>query len=343
MSVKRALITGITGQDGHYLALLLLQKEYVVHGIARRNGRQTLGTLDELPLRDRERLTIHWGDVTDPAFIEKVIREGVFDEIYHLAAQSFVPQSFTNPYFTYQVNIGGTLHILNALRDHSPDTKLYYAATSEMYGLAQQIPQTEQTPFYPRSPYGISKLAAFWTVKNYRESYGLFLTNGILFNHESELRGPEFVTQKIAMGVADIVQGKQEALELGNLEAKRDWGYAPEYVEGAWRMLQQAKPDDYVLATGEHHSIREFTELAFMHAGLPIRWEGAGLEEAGVALETGKVVVRINPVFYRPAEVPDLLGDSAKARTELGWVPKTPFTEIVKKMVSYRLLQRGEV
>ena len=335
MNVKKALITGITGQDGYYLTCLLLQKGYAVHGIARRNGRQALGALEELSSQDRERLTIHWGDVTDASFIEQVIRKGVFNEIYHLAAQSFVPQSFTNSYSTYQVNITGTLHVLNAIRDASPETRMYHAATSEMYGLAQQMPQTEQTPFYPRSPYGISKLAAFWMVKSYRESYGLFATNGILFNHESELRNPEFVTQKIAAAVALIVRGKQDVLELGNLDAKRDWGYAPEYVEGAWRMLQQSKADDYVLATGEHHTIREFVERAFAHVDLPIRWEGEGLEEVGVTKKTAQIVVRINPVFYRPAEVPDLLGDSTKARTELGWVPKTSFDEIVRKMIVY--------
>lgn len=338
--MKKALITGITGQDGYYLVLLLLQKGYAVHGIARRNGRQTLGTLEELPAQDRERLTIHWGDVTDPSFVEQVVREGSFDEIYHLAAQSFVPQSFTNPYFTYQVNIAGTLHILNAVRDCSPKTRMYYAATSEMYGLAQQMPQTEQTPFYPRSPYGISKLAAFWTVKNYRESYGIFATNGILFNHESELRGPEFVTQKIATAVALIAQGKQQVLELGNLDAKRDWGYAPEYVEGAWRMLQQEKADDFVLATGEHHTIRDFVERAFAFADLPIRWEGKELKEVGITA-AGKTVVCINPTFYRPAEVPDLLGDSSKARKELGWEPKTSFDDIVRKMVAYKISSKG--
>lgn len=341
MTVKRALITGITGQDGYYLTRFLLEKGYQVEGLARRNARQSLGTLDYLSSEQRKKVAIHWGDITDSVFIAQLIRENSYDEVYHFAAQSFVPQSFTNPYFTYQVNIGGTLHLVNAIRDYSPKTRLYFAATSEMYGLAKQALQNEETPFHPRSPYGVSKLAAFWTVKNYRESYGLFFVNGILFNHESEMRGPEFVTQKIATGVAEVMAGKRAHISLGNLEAKRDWGYAPEYVEGAWRMLQQAAPDDFVLATGEQHSIREFVEVAFASVKMKIEWRGTGVEEEGVNTADGKVIVKIDSELYRPAEVPLLLGDATKAREVLGWAPVTAFSALVDKMVKYQCTRMG--
>lgn len=341
MTQKRALITGITGQDGYYLTLLLLEKGYIVEGLVRRNSAQSLGNLEHLPAAQREQVVIHWGDITDAVFLAQLIREGSYDEIYHFAAQSFVPQSFTNPYFTYQVNIGGTLHLANAIRDYSPKTRLYFAATSEMYGLAKEVPQNEETHFHPRSPYGVSKLAGFWTVKNYRESYGLFFVNGILFNHESERRGPEFVTQKIATGVAEIAARKRTYLSLGNLDAKRDWGYAPEYVEGAWRMLQQSIPDDFVLATGVHRSIREFVEAAFSSVGISIEWRGQGVEEQGMNTATGEVIVKIDSELYRPAEVPLLLGDPSKAKKVLGWTPTTEFSVLVDKMVKYQVQKQS--
>lgn len=331
--MKKVLITGITGQDGYFLSQLLLVKDYEVHGLVRRNSQQRLGLLELLPREDRLRIVIHWGDITDPFFIEKTVREHQFDEIYHLAAQSFVGLSFENPKFTYDVNIGGTLNIVNAIKEFSQKSKLYFAATSEMFGKVTTFPQNEVTPFYPRSPYGVSKLAGFWTIKNYREAYNLFLASGILFNHESEVRGPEFVTRKISMGIADIKRGVREYIELGNLDAKRDWGYAPEYVEAMWRMLQYEKPDDFVIATGRQHTIREFIKEAFCVAGITIVWEGAEENEVGIDRQNGNILVRINPHFYRPAEVDALIGDFSKAKNLLGWSPKTPFEDLARIMV----------
>lgn len=331
--MKKALITGVTGQDGYFLSKFLLQKGYEVHGLARRNSQKSLGTLQNLTEKELAEIKIHWGDITDYFFIESLIKKFQFDEIYHLAAQSFVELSFTNPKLTYDVNIGGTLNIANIIKDYSPKTKLYFAATSEMFGKVQQVPQNEETPFYPRSPYGVSKLAGFWTIKNYRESYNLFMSNGILFNHESEVRGPEFVTRKISSGVAKIKYGLQDCIELGNIDSKRDWGYAPEYVEGMWKILNHNKSDDFVLATNENHSIREFIEEAFKIIEKEIVWEGEDFNEIGRNKKDGKILIKINPNYLRPAEVNVLIGDYSKAKKKLNWEPKTKFKDLVKIMV----------
>ncbi|MBW9221787.1 GDP-mannose 4,6-dehydratase [Methanothermococcus sp. SCGC AD-155-C09] len=331
--MKKALITGITGQDGYYLTKLLLEKGYEIHGIVRRNSQNSLGNLEYLPEKDRENITIHWGDITDNLFIDNVMKSVQPDEVYHLAAQSFVGFSFENPKFTYDVNIGGTLNMVNALKEHSPSSRFYFAATSELYGKVQEIPQKETTPFYPRSPYGVSKLAGFWTVKNYRESYDLFMSNGILFNHESPMRGPEFVTRKITLAVARIYHNLQESLELGNLSAKRDWGFAGDYVYGMWKMLQHNKPDDFVLATNETHTVREFVERAFKVVGIDIEWEGEGVNEIGRDANSDKILVKVNPKYFRPCEVDLLIGDYSKAKRELGWEPKTKFKDLIKIMV----------
>ena len=334
---KKALITGITGQDGHFLTKLLLEKGYEVHGLARRNSQMSIGTLQHLDPVDRAKVKIHWGDLLDSPFVTQLIRTYLFDEIYHLAAQSFVGLSFHNPQATYDANIGGTMNVVNAVKEHSQRTRVYFAATSELFGKAQAVPQNEGTPSYPRSPYAISKLAAFWTIKNYREAYGLYLTNGILFNHESEHRGPEFVTRKIAMAAARIAKGDAEPMRIGFMDAKRDWGFAGDYVEGMWRMLQQSEPDDFVLATGQTRTVREFIERAFAHAGIPIRWEGMGQEEIGVNTGTGARVVEVDPVYFRPTEVDLLIGDSAKARTAMGWAPQLSFDDLVARMVDAEL------
>jgi GDPmannose 4,6-dehydratase len=331
--MKKALITGISGQDGYFLTKLLLEKGYEIHGIVRRNSQNSLGNLECLDENNLQKIKIHWGDITDNLFIDTVISKIKPDEIYHLAAQSFVGFSFENPKFTYDVNIGGTLNIINAVKEYSSDSKTYFAATSELFGKVQEIPQKETTSFYPRSPYGVSKLAGFWSIKNYRESYNLFMSNGILFNHESEMRGPEFVTRKITLAVAKISKGLQESLELGNLDAKRDWGYAKDYVEGMWRILQHNEADDFVLSTNETHSVKEFVELAFKFAGIIVEWEGTGIDEIGKDAKTGKILVKVNPAFFRPAEVDILIGDHSKAKTKLGWEPKTKFEELVKIMI----------
>jgi GDPmannose 4,6-dehydratase len=332
--MKKALITGITGQDGFFLAKLLLSKGYDVHGFARRNSQMALGTLSALAPEERGRIKMHWGDVLDHSFIDQLVRMQRFDEIYHLAAQSFVGLSFDNPQATYDININGTLHFVNAVKEYSQRTAFYFAATSEMYGKVQTVPQTETTQFHPRSPYGVAKLAGFWTVKNYREAYGLFLANGILFNHESEMRGPEFVTRKIAAAAARIAKGDKRPLRLGNLEAKRDWGFAGDYVDAMWRMLQPSQqPDDFVIASGETRSVRHFVERAFERAGMPIRWEGAGVSEIGKNAKTGETVIAIDPEFFRPAEVDELLGDASKAKRVLGWSPQMPFDTLVARMV----------
>ena len=337
----KAIITGITGQDGYYLAKLLLEKGYEVHGIVRRNSQNSIGNLEYLSAEEKEQINIHWGDITDNLFIDEVIKTVQPDEIYHLAAQSFVGFSFENPKFTYDVNIGGTLNITNAVKEYSPLSKLYFAATSELYGKVQEIPQKETTPFYPRSPYGVSKLAGYWTIKNYRESYSSFMSNGILFNHESPMRGPEFVTRKITMAVAKIYNGLQDFVELGNLSAKRDWGFAGDYVYGMWKILQHNKPDDFVLATNETHTVREFVENSFNVVGIDIEWEGEGVNEVGKNANTGKVLVKVNPEFFRPAEVDILIGDYSKAKKELGWEPKVKFEELVNMMVKKDLERIG--
>ncbi len=331
--MKKALITGITGQDGYFLSQFLLEKGYEVYGLARRNSQKSLGSLEYLPKEIKNQIKIYWGDITDYFFVEKVIKENQFDEIYHLAAQSFVHLSFDNPKLTYDVNIGGTLNIVNAIKEYSPKSKLYFAATSELFGKVREVPQNENTPFYPRSPYAVSKLAGFWTIKNYRESHNLFMSNGILFNHESEMRGPEFVTRKISLGAAKVHYGLQKFIELGNLDAKRDWGYAKDYIEGMWKILQYEKSDDFVLATGENHSIREFIKEAFHIIGKEIIWEGEGVNEFGKDKETGDILIKVNPAYFRPAEVEHLIGDISKAKQGLDWEPKTKFKDLVKLMV----------
>lgn len=328
---KRALITGIRGQDGAYLAKLLLDKGYEVWGADRRSGEGSNWRLKELGIEDK--VKIIYMDLLEITNIKRVIETIKPDEVYNLAAQSFVQASFDMPILTAEINALGVLRLLEVLREIKPDAKFYQASTSEMFGKAQQIPQNEKTPFYPRSPYAVSKLFAHWITVNYREAYGMFACSGILFNHESPLRGLEFVTRKITYGIARIKYGLQDKIVLGNLDAKRDWGYAPEYVEGIWLMLQQPVPDDYVLATGETHTVREFVEKAFLCAGVEIEWDGEGINIKGIEKKSGKVVVEVSPEFYRPAEVDILIGDATKARKKLGWNPKTKFEELVEIMV----------
>jgi GDPmannose 4,6-dehydratase len=328
---KRALITGIRGQDGAYLAKLLLDKGYEVWGADRRSGEGSNWRLKELGIEDK--VKIIYMDLLEITNIKRVIETIKPDEVYNLAAQSFVQASFDMPILTAEINALGVLRLLEVLREIKPDAKFYQASTSEMFGKAQQIPQNEKTPFYPRSPYAVSKLFAHWITVNYREAYGMFACSGILFNHESPLRGLEFVTRKITYGIARIKYGLQDKIVLGNLDAKRDWGYAPEYVEGIWLMLQQSVPDDYVLATGETHTVREFVEKAFLCAGVEIEWDGEGINIKGIEKKSGKVVVEVSPEFYRPAEVDILIGDATKARKKLGWNPKTKFEELVEIMV----------
>jgi len=329
--MKRALITGIRGQDGAYLAKLLLEKGYEVFGADRRSGSSSNWRLRELGI-ERE-VKIVYMDLLELTNIMRVIEEIKPDEVYNLAAQSFVQASFEMPILTSEVNALGVLRLLEALRMIKSDAKFYQASTSEMFGKAQAIPQGEKTPFYPRSPYGVSKLFAHWITVNYREAYGMFACSGILFNHESPLRGLEFVTRKITYTLARIKYGLEDKLILGNLEAKRDWGYAPEYVEAMWLMLQQDEPDDYVIATGETHSVREFVERAAEICGFDLVWEGEGVNTKGVDRKTGKVIVEVSPEFYRPAEVDILVGDYSKARKKLGWKPKTKFEDLVRIMM----------
>jgi len=333
--MKKALITGVTGQDGSYLAELLLKKNYKVHGIIRRSSSFNTGRIDHI-IKDekyKDRFFFHHGDVTDASSLNRILEKIQPDEIYNLAAQSHVKVSFEIPDYTAQVDALGTLRFLDAIRETGIKVKFYQASTSELFGKAQEIPQTEKTPFYPRSPYGVAKLYGYWIIVNYREAYNLFACNGILFNHESPRRGETFVTRKITRAVARIVEGLQDILLLGNLNAKRDWGYAPEYVEGMWMMLQQNKPGDYVMATGENHTIREFTELAFNELDMNIEWQGCGEEEAGIDSKTGKRIIGIDEKYYRPTEVEQLLGDATKAKKELGWEPRTSFKKLVKIMV----------
>jgi GDPmannose 4,6-dehydratase len=331
----KALITGITGQDGSYLAELLLDKGYEVHGIIRRASSFNTGRIDHL-YKDRHetgvKMFLHYGDLTDSSNLNRIIEKIHPDEIYNLAAQSHVQVSFEVPEYTAEADGLGTLRLLDAIRETGVKSRFYQASTSELYGKVQEVPQTETTPFYPRSPYGAAKLYAFWIVKNYREAYGLHASNGILFNHESPRRGETFVTRKITMAAVRISRGLQQCLYMGNIDAKRDWGYAPDFVEMMWMMLQQDKPDDYVVATGEMHSVREFIEQAFGHVGIEVAWEGEGVKETGKNKATGDVIVRMDPRYYRPAEVDQLLGDPSKAKKQLGWEPKVKFAELVKIM-----------
>jgi len=320
--MKKALITGITGQDGSYLTEFLIEKGYEAHGIIRRSSSFNTGRIDHLyrdPHVNNRKMILHYGDLTDSSNLSRLVETIAPDEIYNLAAQSHVKVSFEVPEYTADVDALGTLRLLDAIREVGINTKFYQASTSELYGKVVEIPQTENTPFYPRSPYGVAKLYAFWIVKNYREAYNLFACNGILFNHESPRRGETFVTRKITRAVARIYAGLQDKLFLGNLDAKRDWGYAPDYVEGMWLMLQQNQPDDYLLAAGETHSVREFTELAFQEAGIELVWEGENENEIGRNKSSGKVLVEIDPSYFRPTEVDILLGNPTKAKRELNW------------------------
>lgn len=335
---KVALITGITGQDGAYLAELLLEKGYTVHGIKRRSSLFNTDRIDHLyqdPHEKNVKLTLHYGDLTDSTNLIRIIQEVQPDEIYNLAAQSHVKVSFETPEYTANSDGIGTLRILEAIRilKLESKTRFYQASTSELYGLVQETPQRETTPFYPRSPYGVAKLYGFWITKNYRESYGMYACNGILFNHESPLRGETFVTRKITRGVAKISLGMQEKLFMGNIDSERDWGHAKDYVEGMWRMLQQEVADDFVLATGIKITVREFIVMAFAEVGISLRWEGSGESEKAINSENGKVVVQIDPKYYRPAEVESLVGDATKARTVLGWKPEYTVESLCKEMV----------
>ena len=332
--VKKALITGITGQDGSYLAELLLQKGYEVHGIVRRSSSFNTGRIDHI-INDeslKDRFFFYHGDVTDASNLNRILEKVQPNEIYNLAAQSHVKVSFEIPDYTAQVDALGTLRFLDAIRETGVETKFYQASTSELYGKAQEVPQTEKTPFYPRSPYGVAKLYGYWIIVNYREAYDLFACNGILFNHESPRRGETFVTRKITRAATRIKECLQENVLLGNLNAKRDWGYAPEYCEGMWMMLQQDEPDDYVMATGENHTIREFAELVFKELNMELEWTGKNENEKGIDKTTGKVRVLVNPVYYRPTEVEELIGNASKAKEKLGWQPKVKFEELVKIM-----------
>lgn len=332
--MKKALITGITGQDGSYLAELLLEKNYEVHGIIRRSSSFNTGRIDHI-INDGEkedRFYFHHGDLTDASNLNRLLEKIQPDEIYNLAAQSHVKVSFDMPDYTAQVDALGTLRFLDAIRETRINTRFYQASTSELFGKVQEIPQTEKTPFYPRSPYGVAKLYGYWIMVNYREAYGLYACNGILFNHESPRRGETFVTRKITRAAARIKEGLQENLLLGNLDAKRDWGYAPEFVEGMWRMLQQPEPDDYVLATGETHTVREFVDLSFRELGIELEWRGQGADEQGIDTASGKVLVAVDPTYYRPTEVDLLIGNPQKARDILGWEPQIKFEELVRLM-----------
>jgi GDPmannose 4,6-dehydratase len=335
---KTALITGITGQDGAYLAEFLLKKGYEVHGVKRRSSLFNTDRIDHLyhdPHEKDVKLKLHYGDLTDSTNLIRIIQEVQPEEIYNLAAQSHVKVSFETPEYTANADALGTLRILEAIRilGLTKKSKFYQASTSELYGLVQETPQKETTPFYPRSPYACAKLYSYWITVNYREAYGIFGCNGILFNHESPLRGETFVTRKITRAVARIKLGLQEKIYLGNLNSKRDWGHARDYIEAQWMILQQDKPDDYVIATGEQHSVREFVQAAFREVGMEIRWEGEGVAEKGLDKNTGKTIVEVDSRYFRPTEVETLLGDPSKANTKLGWKPKVTFPELVSEMV----------
>lgn len=347
--MKKALITGITGQDGSFLAELLIEKGYEVHGIIRRSSTFNTSRIEHLYLnewirdmRQERAVNLHYGDMTDSSSLVRIIQEVQPDEIYNLAAQSHVKVSFDVPEYTAETDAVGTLRLLESLRILGMEKKcrIYQASTSELFGKVQEVPQKETTPFYPRSPYGVAKQYGFWITKNYRESYGMFAVNGILFNHESERRGETFVTRKITLAAAAIAKGRQDKLYLGNLDARRDWGYAKDYVECMWLMLQHSTPEDFVIATGEMHTVREFCTLAFREAGIELRWEGTGVNEKGIDSVTGRTLVEVDPKYFRPAEVEQLLGDPTKAKTLLGWNPhKTSFEDLVKLMVQHDLKQ----
>ena len=349
--MKKALITGITGQDGSYLAEFLLDKGYEVHGIIRRSSSFNTGRIEHLyieeyieDMHNARNFYLHYGDITDSTNVISLIQNIKPDEIYNLAAQSHVKVSFDIPEYTANVDAIGTLRILEAVHLLGLDTKIYQASTSELYGLVQEVPQSETTPFYPRSPYGVAKLYGFWITKNYREAYDIFASNGILFNHESPRRGETFVTRKITLAAARIKLGKQKKLYLGNLNAKRDWGHAKDYVECMWLILQNDEPDDFVIATGEMHTVREFCELAFKEVGINIRWEGEGVDEKGIDVETNNVLIEVDPQYFRPTEVDQLLGNPSKAIEKLGWNPtQTPFKTLVKEMVQsdLELVKKG--
>ncbi len=335
---KTALITGITGQDGAYLAELLLSKGYTVHGVKRRSSLFNTDRVDHLYKDQHEsdvNFFLHYGDLTDSTNLIRLVQETAPDEVYNLAAQSHVMVSFETPEYTANADAVGTLRLLEAIRilKRTEQTRFYQASTSELYGLVQEVPQRETTPFYPRSPYGVAKLYAFWITKNYREAYNMFACNGILFNHESPLRGETFVTRKITRAAAKIKLGLQDKLYLGNLDAKRDWGHARDYVKGMWLMMQAEKPDDFVLATGETHSIREFADKAFRRAGITLQWQGEGINEKAVDASTGKVIIEVDPKYFRPTEVDLLVGDPTKAATELGWKHECSFDELVNEMM----------
>ena len=327
--MKNALITGITGQDGSYLAELLLEKGYNVYGIMRRKSVVDYGNVDHI----KDKINFIYADMTDPISLISAMKISQADEVYNLAAQSFVATSWDTPIGTAEIDALGVTNMLEAIRTVKPSCRFYQASTSEMFGKVQEIPQKETTPFYPRSPYGVAKLYGHWITKNYRESYGLYACSGILFNHESERRGKEFVTRKITDAVARIKHGVQDHLELGNMDAKRDWGHSKDYVRAMWLMLQQEEADDYVIATNETRTVREFVETAFAQAGIEIAWEGSGVDEIGKDKATGKVLVKVNPKFFRPAEVELLIGDPEKAETTLGWKREIAFPELVERMV----------
>ncbi len=345
MGKKIALITGITGQDGSFLAEFLLEKNYEVHGILRRSSSFNTGRIEHLyfeqwieDTKKERNINLHYGDMTDSSSLLRIIQQVQPDEVYNLAAQSHVKVSFEVPEYTAESDAIGTLRILEAIRilGMEKKTRIYQASTSELYGLVQEVPQSETTPFYPRSPYGVAKLYGFWITKNYREAYGMYASNGILFNHESERRGETFVTRKITLGAARIAHKLQKKLYLGNLDAKRDWGYARDYVECMWLILQQKEAQDFVIATGEMHSVRDFCTLAFQEAGITIRWEGEGVNERGIDIKTNEAIVEVDPRYFRPTEVDLLLGDPTKAKTVLGWNPtKTSFEQLVKIMVTH--------
>ena len=328
--MKTALITGITGQDGSYLAELLLEKGYEVHGIVRRSSLINTHRIDHI----YDRIQLHYGDITDSTNVISVIRKVAPDEIYNLAAQSHVKVSYETPEYTGQVDALGTLRVLEAVRllDMDGHVKVYQASTSELFGLVQTVPQNELTPFHPRSPYGVAKMYGYWIIKNYRESYGMYACSGILFNHESPRRGETFVTRKITLGLSAIAKGEQECLYLGNLNALRDWGHARDYAEAMWLMLQQKKPDDYVIATGRMYSVRQFVEACAPYFGMDIEWQGHGVDEVGIDKNTRNVIIRVASKYFRPAEVEQLLGDATKAKKELGWEPKTSFEKLVEEM-----------
>jgi len=342
---KVALITGITGQDGSFLAEFLIEKGYDVHGTLRRSSSFNTGRIEHLyfdewvrDMKNQRTINLHYGDMTDSSSLIRILKMIQPDEIYNLAAQSHVKVSFDVPEYTAEVDAVGTLRLLEAVRilGMEKKTRIYQASTSELFGLVQETPQKETTPFYPRSPYGVAKQYGFWITKNYRESYGMFAVNGILFNHESERRGETFVTRKITLAAARIVQGFQDKLYIGNLDALRDWGYAKDYVECMWLMLQHDEPEDFVIATGQMHSVRDFCTLAFREAGISLRWEGKGVDEKGLDENTGRVIVEVDPKYFRPAEVELLLGDPTKAKTILGWNPNsTSFEQLVKIMVEH--------